>query len=451
MVQLGAAADRGVRPAGMRADRRVVGRREPLAGGWRCASPADLAARAGAAGIRRLGRSFRPLAPPADRFRPTLGNQAAPALESTAMFPSIEPGNRFVPSPWKKVRDIYALVVLFSALAAAVVTLASPSFRGFLRWLFIAESIGMTAVTIGTFLGRLPRLRRLTPRVAHLFIGGLAIPLGYVIGSSFAYAMLGEPLPILQPEPRRIVALLATGLAALFIVYLDAMRQRIENEAAARIAAQRRAVESQLRLLRAQLEPHMLFNTLANLRSLVEADPKLAQTMIDQVILYLRAALAASREEAVTLRQEFAQLRAYLEIMSLRMGARLSCEFELPEGLQDFSIPPMLLQPLVENAIKHGVEPKIGKSSIRVAARRNGGAVEISVTDTGLGFEGRGPGRRLQRDAPGLLDVALDGASSGYGLTHVRERLEACYGTLATLSLEANAPQGVRATVRIAS
>ncbi len=182
------------------------------------------------------------------------------------MFPSIEPGDRFVPSPWQGVRDLYGLVILFSALAAAIVTLASPSFAGFLRWLFITESIGVTSVTIGVLVSRVPRLRRLTPRAAHIFIGGTAIPTGYVIGSSFAYAVLGEPLPIFQPEPRRVIALVATALAALFLVYLDAMRQRIRNEGAARLEAQRLAGESQLRLLRAQLEPHMLFNTLANLR-----------------------------------------------------------------------------------------------------------------------------------------------------------------------------------------
>ncbi len=365
------------------------------------------------------------------------------------MLPSIEPGDRFVPSPWKGVRDFYVLVMLFSALVAAVVTLASPSFSGFLRWLFIAESIGVTGVTIGTLLSRLTRLRRLTPRAAHLFIGGLAFPLGYVIGSSFAYAVLGEPLPIFQPEPRRVIALVATGLAALFIVYLDAMRQRIENEAAARLEAQRLASESQLRLLRAQLEPHMLFNTLANLRSLVDVDPKLAQSMIDQVILYLRSALAASREESVALRQEFAQLRAYLEIMALRMGPRLTYAFELPEGLESFAIPPMLLQPLVENAIKHGIEPKIGKSDIKIAARRNGSAVEITVTDTGLGWNGHEPGAAIERSAADSLDSAMNGASSGYGLVHVRERLKAFYGVLATLTLGSNAPQGARATVRI--
>ena len=365
------------------------------------------------------------------------------------MFLSIEPGNRYVPSPWKGVRDFFVLTVLFCALVASVLTLASPSLAAFARWLLIAESIGLVAAATGTALGRLPHLRRYRPTVAHLFISGLAIPIGYVGGSTLAYTILGEPIPILQSEPRRFVALVATALAAMFIVYLDAMRHRIENEAAARVEAQQLAAESQLRLLRAQLEPHMLFNTLANLRSLVEIEPRLAQSMIDQIILYLRSALAASREESVTLGQEFAQLRAYLEIMALRMGSRLSYQLELPEGLQSFAIPPMLLQPLVENAIKHGIEPKIGGGDIQVRACRNGGAIEITVADTGLGLNGHEPMAPGAPASAGTLDATLNGASSGYGLVHVRERLHAFYGSSASLSLDDNSPAGVRAIVRI--
>jgi len=349
------------------------------------------------------------------------------------MFLSIVPGNRYVPSPWKGVRDFLVLTVLFCALAAGVLTLAAPSLPAFTRWLLICESIGIIGAVTGSAIGRLDWLRRLRPIHAHLFISSIAIPVGYVIGSSLAYQILGEPWPIFQAHPRRIIALITTGLAAAFIVYLDAMRHRIENEAAARVEAQRLAGESQLRLLRAQLEPHMLFNTLANLRTLVEVDPKLAQNMIDQVILYLRSALTASREETASLKQEFAQLRAYLEIMALRMGSRMRFRLELPAELETFVIPPMLLQPLVENAIKHGVEPKIGNSEIQVRAAQSGGAVEITVADTGLGLSGE----------------ASDRPGTSYGLTHVRDRLRAFYGPDATLSMAGNEPQGVRATVRI--
>jgi Histidine kinase len=349
------------------------------------------------------------------------------------MLPSIFPGNTYVPSPWKGVRDFFVLTMLFCALVAAVVTLPTPSLPAFWRWLLIAECIGLVGAATGTLVGRVPRLRRYRPVHAHLFISAIAIPIAYVVGSSIAYTILEEPLPILQAHPRRIVALIATGLAALFVIYLDAMRHRIVNEAAARIEAQRLASESQLRLLRAQLEPHMLFNTLANLRTLVDVDPKLAQSMIDQVILYLRSTLSASREESVELRQEFAQLRAYLEIMALRMGSRMQYRLDLPEGLEAFLIPPMLLQPLVENSIKHGIEPKVGSADIEVRAFRSGRAVEIAVTDTGLG---------LSREA-------ADSEGTSYGLTHVRDRLRAFYGPDATLSIAENEPQGVRATVRI--
>jgi signal transduction histidine kinase len=348
------------------------------------------------------------------------------------MLPSIAPSKYFVPSPPKAVLDMFVLTVLFCALAAAVVTLAAPSLAGFVRWLLIAESIGLAAVAIGTSLSRLPRLRRHSPLIAHLIIGGIAVPSGYVIGSSFAYTLLGEPLPIFQPEPRRIVALVATALAAMLLVYVDAMRHRIHSEAAARLEAQRLATEAELRLLRAQLEPHMLFNTLANLRSLVDVDPKLAQSMIDQIIAYLRGTLAASREESVPLRQEFAQLSAYLEIMALRMGRRMTYRLELPRDLEDFAVPPMLLQPLVENAIKHGIEPKVGSSTLEVKAAREQGAVIVTVADTGRGLP-------AEADARG-----------GYGVEHVRERLRAYYGPGALLTLTGNTPEGARAIVRMA-
>ena len=213
-----------------------------------------------------------------------------------------------------------------------------------------------------------------------------AIALGYGTGYSLAYTALGEPIRLLSLGPERLLAIFATLLASAFVGYLFRIRTQLASEAAARSDAQRLAAEAQLRLLRAQLDPHMLFNTLANLRSLVDDDPKQAQAMIDQLITYLRSALAASRSESTTLRHEFAQLRAYLEIMALRMGPRLGYTLELPDALQQTAVPTMLLQPLVENAIKHGLEPKIGPGRIEVSARQSADAIEICIADTGLGL-----------------------------------------------------------------
>src|SRR6201999_3105847 len=135
----------------------------------------------------------------------------------------------------------------------------------------------------------------------------------------------------------------------LGFMYYAWSSKRIADEAALSAEARRMAAEGHLRLLQTQIEPHMLFNTLANLRTLVEIDPPRAQTMIDELIVYLRATLAASRNPTATLGDEFAQLRSYLELMKVRMAHRLQYALELPDPLRDASIPPMLLQPLVEN------------------------------------------------------------------------------------------------------
>jgi LytS/YehU family sensor histidine kinase len=237
--------------------------------------------------------------------------------------------------------------------------------------------------------------------------------------------------------PARTAALLTTVLGSAFIGYLLWLRQRLANEAAARARAQQLAAESELRLLRAQIEPHMLFNTLANLRSLVDDDPTLAKSMIDRLIVYLRAALAASRSEWTTLEQEFAQLEAYLGIMAVRLGARLTHSLELPGELRGVRIPPMLLQPLVENAIKHGIEPKVGGGRVEVRAqRRVDGAVEVIVGDTGVG-------------GAAITERKDDSDRSRYGLAHVRERLRSVYGDAAVFELAPGKPQGTWATVRI--
>jgi sensor histidine kinase YesM len=254
------------------------------------------------------------------------------------------------------------------------------------------------------------------------------------MGRVLALAILGEPLRVLDWGQPRVVPYLATVLTSILAMGFMTMHEKSIKDAAARS-------DAQLRLLRAQLEPHMLFNTMATLRSLIEEDPRQAQKMIDQVITYLRGTLTASRTQMTTLSNEFEQLRAYLEIMSLRMGARLSYTMELPEKLSSEAIPSMLLQPLVENAIKHGLEPKVGSVWLAVKARRAGAFLEICVTDSGVGW----PVDVLQTNA--ITDSKP--SKGGYGLLHVRERLRTIYGANASLQVAREIPEGVNATVRI--
>ncbi len=336
---------------------------------------------------------------------------------------------------WYAAANILIMAIIWFALAAVVLALAVPDLGGFGRILLFSEMVGCAIVAVGLLLQRMPWLKRSNSFIAMASTTIAAVPTGYVIGHFCANLLLGEPMHISGAGPHHMVPYLATVLTAILFLYSLWSRGQVAKAVAAGFDAKRLAAESELRLLRAQIEPHMLFNTLANLRSLVNDDPAQAQIMIDQIIVYLRSALAASRTESVKLRDEFAQLRAYLEIMSLRMGSRLSFQLLLPESLQNTAIPPMLLQPLVENAIKHGVEPKIGSSRIEVEAKQTDAGIAILVTDTGLGLT-----QESADCAPG---------SKSYGLIHVRQRLLAVYGPTASLSLTRHMPQGVCAIVKI--
>jgi hypothetical protein len=204
---------------------------------------------------------------------------------------------------------------------------------------------------------------------------------------------------------------------AVVITYFFRARGIIADREASVQVAQRQAAESRLRLLEAQLEPHMFFNTLANLHVLIALDPPRAQAMLDQLIAFLRATLSGSRAIEHPLRAEFSRLRDYLALMQVRMEERLRIHFELPESLADIPVPPLLLQPLVENSIKHGLEPAVAGGLIDVRAHREGDSLLLSVRDTGVGLR------------------ETSGSGTSFGLRHVRERLETLYGSNASLTL----------------
>ncbi len=208
------------------------------------------------------------------------------------------------------------------------------------------------------------------------------------------------------------------------------LKAEAESEKARAAAIERQAMQAQLQMLQAQVEPHMLFNTLANLQGLIAIDPPRAQAMLDQLIQYLRATLSAARAAHTTLGQEFALLQAYLGLMQMRMGERLAIELELPEDYAALQLPPMLLQPLVENAIKHGLEPKLEGGRLSVRAQRQGQQLVISVQDNGLGL-----------DAPAMPGTRV-------GLANLRERLQVLYGDQASFELRPAQP-GVIATLTL--
>ncbi|WP_457392740.1 sensor histidine kinase [Roseateles sp. P5_E1] len=195
---------------------------------------------------------------------------------------------------------------------------------------------------------------------------------------------------------------------------------------------QARVTEAQLKLLQGQIEPHFLFNTLANVQSLIDFDPARAKQMLERFTDYLRASLGQLRGDTTTLAQEFAMLDAYLALMQLRMGERLRVRLELPAELNGIELPPLLVQPLVENAIHHGLEPKIAGGEIVVSARREADTLVIDVDDDGQGLDA--PKRR---------------GGNGVALDNIRERLKARWGLRATLELQPREGGGTRARICI--
>jgi signal transduction histidine kinase len=345
------------------------------------------------------------------------------------------------PGTLRSVLPVIIVAAAIWAVAATLLFILAPGLETFPRLLVFSECVGLTMVACVLLLRRMGPFARLEPMTRWILTGVIAIPTGYFVGHQVAFLLLGEPARMVGHEQISVIPIIFTVLVGGWGLYHYATREQLAREAAARSEAQRLALESQLRLLLAQLEPHMLFNTLANLRSLVREDVERAESMIDQLIVYLRSALAASRTESVALSREFAQLRAYLDIMSLRMGPRLAFRLELPASLEETAIPPMLLQPLVENAIKHGLEPKVGAGSIEVVARAIAAGIEIRVSDSGLGLP-------AEEDEEGAVPSARP-ANSSYGLQHVRDRLRAVYGPAASLKLERRVPAGVSAVVFI--
>ncbi len=271
-------------------------------------------------------------------------------------------------------------------------------------------------------------------RWPFLCLAVTAVPMGVLLGSWATRVVLDLPpkLPAETGEMLRM-CLVVGMLASASMIYFYWSREKLaylERQAALdalqREEAEKQLVRAQLMALQAQIEPHFLFNSLANLDGLIATDPRAARQLLQRLIGFLRVSLAHTRAEQCTLRQEFELLRSYLEIQSMRFGARLDYELDLPPALAEVEIPPMLIQPLVENAVTHGIEPCMRGGKIMLSARAMGdNAVQVSIADTGIGF-GHGKGK-----------------GSGLGLTHVRERLARIFGAAASMQMEENTPRGV--------
>jgi len=274
---------------------------------------------------------------------------------------------------------------------------------------------------------RLPRW--LTRWVLQIIAIAVVVPLGAL----FAYWLTTGGNPQFGTDRLRLVGYtMLTFAGVLFAPWIAAgalVRQRDDfahHQAAAfaleRSELERKALDARFRLLQAQVEPHFLFNTLANVQALVDAGAPQASEVLRSLIAYLRAAVPRLHESATTLEQELQLVRAYLDVMHMRMPDRLKFQIQT----DDLQCPPMTLLTLVENAVRHGIDPSESGGNIEIEARLQAGRCCLRVTDTGVG---------MQPMSRGL----------GTGLAALRERLQLAFGGDAQLSLSEIAPHGVRA------
>jgi hypothetical protein len=328
------------------------------------------------------------------------------------------------------IRRVLWVTAICAAAAGAVVRFFINTY---LDLLVTALCVGYTSMLLFTVASNL-RAARLPREALQL----LAIVAGSILGTIFAGVVKGRDLGTMFSERLAGVAIsMGLGLGFGCVVVATVILREKHARDAARIARseaerhqlEKNVLEARLQLMQAQVEPHFLFNTLANVQHLVETDPASASRMLESLIQYLRAALPQMREAATTLGREVDMSRAFLEIHRVRMGSRLDFAIEVPEPLRARPFPPMMLISLVENAIKHGVDPCCEDSRIVIRASMAEGRLRVAVADTGAGVAPKKGG--------------------GVGLTNIRERLKALYGAEARLTLEENAPRGVVATIEV--
>jgi two-component sensor histidine kinase len=338
------------------------------------------------------------------------------------------------------LRDTVLVLALNTVVAAALALIAlvlapqatSPRVGHLLLMhLVFAQAIGLSIFALIEW----PRLTLWWQRPPGLLaLGGVtvvSIPVGYVLGRGIASALFGMPVLLpLSISPVALLVVFTTVLASLVAVHLITQRDRLEAERLRAENAIVRAASARLQLLQQQIEPHMLFNTLANVHALIDDEPTRAQQLLEALSEMLHASMQTGEQASVTLQQEFNLLEQYLKVMAIRMGARLRYTLVLPPDLATLRLPPLTVQPLVENAVKHGLDAQLKGGSVHVAARREGGRVIVEVIDDGQG---------LQVDEPF--------AAGRIGLPNLRKRLGLAFGDTASLALADNPPHGARATL----
>jgi LytS/YehU family sensor histidine kinase len=318
---------------------------------------------------------------------------------------------------------LYVIATFIFNTAIAIVL--NMYFTAFWYLFIYSQCIGFSVLSIN--MGVALYVKHHIRRMAVLSI---SLPGSVACGLTLAFAITGSG----SWDDEYIVKTMTIGLFfGLIGVIALLLSERIDMEKQQRKMEQneseKREIEANLKMLQAQIEPHFLFNTLANVGSLIDSDPTLAKKLLVRLNDWLRMALVRVRSDSATLGDELDMLENYLQILKIRFGERLRWQINVPEEVWGLPFPPMLLQPLVENAVRHGIEPKIGGGEIVIRAFVGEGRLRIEVNDSGVGLIGDEGG--------------------GAGLANVRARLAMLFGGEGKLALEDNAHGGVTARLEL--
>jgi signal transduction histidine kinase len=317
--------------------------------------------------------------------------------------------------------------ILFNTAIAGLLTLIGFDHNFWINFVF-SQCIGLSIYAINATV-----ICHISDKRRRLWLLALTFPGSIMFGITLASWITGAGD---WSDPRAwisvVIGIFFGGIGG--ITYFLSMRiEKLDAEVKLRrmneIESEKRQLEAHLKLLQAQIEPHFLFNTLANVSSLIETDAALARRLLERLIDWLRIALARARSDKATLDDELDMLENYLQILKIRFGDRLNWRFEIAENSRLATFPPMLLQPLVENAVRHGIEPKLGGGRLLVTAHSDGEKLTVCVHDDGVGFS--------------------SDAQFGAGLENVHARLTALYGKRGNLLLESNADAGLTVTLEI--
>jgi sensor histidine kinase YesM len=321
------------------------------------------------------------------------------------------------------VRDILIVIMLMFALAGLLNLVLEGGYLFNLRYCL---AIGLSITLSSHFLMRWRDTFNLNwqTSLAAILIG---TTVGIIIGT---IANGINPIVMIEKHTGFLLTLLVVSLicgpAISYFFYsqtaISETTAALRQEEIERISYEQRLTEATFKILQAQIEPHFLFNTLSNVLSLIPTQPDKAVQMLSDFTTYLRASLQQTRSDRIRLEDELATVRSFLDIMAVRMESRLSYHIDVQPGLLSAMIPPLLIQPLVENAVEHGIDPKPEGGSIAILGKSNGNMVILEISDTGNGISTSSP--------------------MGVGMNNIRERLNLLYNGEASFQVIPNTPHG---------